>query len=399
MRVDDPSALIGDDRRLRIERQPGERQRAVAHRAHHQARRQSPALAGPLGAQPPGRSHQSIALEAHPGDTAVHTFDLERRNPEAQVNPARRAGRSAVGKRPQDLHVLLRLGIVPQLLLAAGIELELPRVDHQVHPAQVGELLELRGRPLGLHRAAADDEMDVADATRPQARQRVVGDVGRRQILRVPAENPRHVDGDVAGADDRRDGARQVDRQIEKIGVSAVPGDQRRRRVAAGEIFTRDPEPAIALTADSDRDLIVVRPEVAEREIPAHLDVPQEAHPRVERHALEDPDDLLDLRVVRRDTETHEPVRGRQAIENVDSQTGSGGATALRQQRGGGVETGRTGADDGDLDQTILGTIGGTLESRRHRVRGYNDRHPGPGAPGSTTRSTSAAGAACRASG
>lgn len=269
------------------------------------------------------------------------------------MNPARRAGRSAAGKRPQDLHVLLRLRIVPELLLAAGVELELPRVDHQVDPAQVGELLELRGRPLGLHRPAADDEMDVADEARPQARQRVVGDVGRRQVFRVPAQDPRHVDGDVAGADDRRDRARQVDRQIEKIGVSAVPGDQRRRRVAAGELFTGNCEPAIALTADSDRDLIVVRPEIAEREVPAELDVPQEAHPRVERHSFEDPDDLLDLRVVRRDTETHEPVRGRQTIEDVDPQIGSGGAAALRQQRCGSVETGRTGADDGDLDRTI----------------------------------------------
>ena len=323
------------------------------------------------------------------------------------MNPARRAGRSAVGKRTQNLHVLLRLGIVPELLLAAGVQLELPRVDQQIDPAQVGELLELSGRPLGLHRTPAHDEMNVADPARPQKRQRIVGDIGRRQIFRVPTENPRHVDGDVAGADDRRDGARQVDRQVEEVGVSAVPGNQRRRRMAAGEIFTRNCEPAVALTADSASDLVVVRPEIADREIPAQLDVPQEAHPRVERHAFEDPDDLLDFRVVRGDTETHEPIRGRQAIEDVDPQIGAGGATALRQQRGGGVETGRAGADDGDLYWTalgttlgtILGTIGGTLESRRHRMRGYNDRHPGPGGPGSTIRSTSAVGAACRASG
>ena len=114
----------------------------------------------------------------------------------------------------------------------------------------------------------------------------------------------------------------EVDRQVEEIGVGAVPGDERRRRMAAGEILARDTEPPVALAADREDDLVVARREIGDREVPAELDVAQEAHPRVERHALEHPHDLLDLRMVRRDAEAHQAVGRRQAIEQVDLQIG-----------------------------------------------------------------------------
>ena len=220
----------------------------------------------------------------------------------------------------QNRHALLRLGIPGELLFAARIELELPRVDDQVDSLEVGELLELAGRPLGLHRTAADDEVDVADAARPEPRERFVGDVGRGQIFRIPPENASHIDRDVARADDRGGGAREIDRQVGKVGVSAVPGDQGRRRVAAREVLARYSEPPVALPTHREDDLIVVRREVGHREISAQFDVAEKADPRIERHALEDPDDLLDLRMIGRHAETHQTVGRRQAIEEVDPQ-------------------------------------------------------------------------------
>lgn len=300
--------MIGDDRRPLVEGQAGERQRPVPHRAHDQARRQGEDFAGPLGAQVAGGPHEPVALETHSRDPAAGAFDLHRRDPETQMNPARRACPFARGERAQDLQVLLRLGIVPQLLLAARVELELARIHDEIDALEMGELLELRRRPLRLHRAAAHEEVDVADTARPQAGERIVGDVRRRQVLRIPPQNPRHVDGDVAGADDRRDRAGKVDRQVEEIRVSAVPGDQRRRGMAPREILPRNPEPAVARTADGEGAGVVMRREIADREVPAQLDVAQEAHPRVERHALEHPHDLLDLGMVRGDSEAHQAI-------------------------------------------------------------------------------------------
>jgi hypothetical protein len=74
----------------------------------------------------------------------------------------------------------------------------------------------------------------------------------------IATQDPRDVDGDVAGADHRGDGAVEIDRQIDEVGVGAVPGDQRRRGVAAGEILAGDAEAPVALPADRDDDLIVV---------------------------------------------------------------------------------------------------------------------------------------------
>ncbi len=216
---------------------------------------------------------------------------------------------------------------------AARIELELTRVDDEVDSLEVRQLLQLRRRPLGLYRTPAHDEVDVPDPAGAQARQGVVGDVGRRQILGIAPENPRHIDGDVAGADDRGRLHLKVYRQVEKIGVGAVPGDERRRRMAAAEILARHTEPPVALAADGEDDLIVVRREVGDREIAAQLDTAQEAHARVERNALEHPHDLLDLRMVRSDAETHQTVGRRQAIEDVDlkaAHAGTGLAGALR---------------------------------------------------------------------
>ncbi len=283
------------------------------------------------------------------------------------MNPPRRAGRRSQRDRTQKLHVLLRLRIVAELPFAAGVELELARVDDEIDPFEVRELFELAGRPFGLHRAPPHEEVDVADAARLQRGERVVGDVGGREVQWIPPENARHVDGDVAGSDDSGNRAVEIDRQIEKVRVGAVPCDQRRRGVAARQVLAGDAEAPVALAADGNDDLIVVPPEVGDGEIAPQVDVAQEAHPRIQRDALEDSNDLLDLRMIRRDAESHQPVRRRQAIEEIDPEVGSGGAAALGKQRRRGVETGRAGADDGNPERSVDGAIGGAREVRRHR--------------------------------
>lgn len=203
---------------------------------------------------------------------------------------------------------------------------------------------------------------------RLQRGERVVGDVGGREVQWIPPENARHVDGDVAGSDDSGNRAVEIDRQIEKVRVGAVPCDQRRRGVAARQVLAGDAEAPVALAADGNDDLIVVPPEVGDGEIAPQVDVAQEAHPRIQRDALEDPNNLLDLRMIRRDANRTSPYGvGRRWKKESNPEVGSGGAAALGKQRRRGVETGRAGADDGNPERAVDGAIGGAREVRRHR--------------------------------
>ena len=80
------------------------------------------------------------------------------------------------------------------------------------------------------------------------------------------------------------------------------------------------------------------------RDVAADLDVAEEAEAGLLRDLLERARDGLDVRVVGRDAEAHEPPRRRQPLEQVDLDA----RLVAREQRARGVEAGRAGADDGD---------------------------------------------------
>ena len=87
----------------------------------------------------------------------------------------------------------------------------------------------------------------------------------------------------------------------------------------------------------------------------ADLHPAEEAHPLTPGDLLVDARDRLDLRMVGRDARPHEPERRRQAVEQVDREAGV-------EQRGGGVEAGRPGADDDRARRRAL-----SHDSRRSR--------------------------------
>ena len=83
-------------------------------------------------------------------------------------------------------------------------------------------------------------------------------------------------------------------------------------------------------------------------QVAPELDAAEEAESLLRRRLLVDAHDRLDLRVVRRDAGAHEPERRGQAVEEVDAHGRLGG-----EQVAGGVEAGRSCADDRDAELLI----------------------------------------------
>ena len=92
---------------------------------------------------------------------------------------------------------------------------------------------------------------------------------------------------------------------------------------------------------------MVVRPEIGERHVLAEVDAAEEAEAGAGRDLVESIGDELDLLVVGRHAQTHQPVRRRQPVEHVDLD----GHAWIAKQVVGDVEPGRSGADDRDTQR------------------------------------------------
>ena len=192
---------------------------------------------------------------------------------------------------------------------------------------------------------------------------RVVGGVGRRELVGVEHQHPRDVDRDVPVADHDRALARQVERLVGVRGVAVVPGDELGGGDRPRAVVARDSQPVVGRRADRVDDRVVALEQVLRRHVGAELDAAEEAEARMLRRLVVHPRDRLDLRVVGRDAGAHEPVRRRQRVEQVDRD-------ARLEQLVGGVEAGRAGADrrrrerswdqrDRLLRARALGVLGG----------------------------------------
>jgi hypothetical protein len=125
--------------------------------------------------------------------------------------------------------------------------------------------------------------------------------------------------------------------------MAVVPGDELGGRPGAAQVLARNPEASVALRADRIDDGVVEAHEVGVLDVPAELDVAEEAEAGLLGDPLERTRDRLQLWVIRRDPETDEaPGRG-QPLDHVHLGGWVGG-----QQGSGGIEAGRAGTDDGD---------------------------------------------------
>ena len=92
---------------------------------------------------------------------------------------------------------------------------------------------------------------------RRQGVQRVLGDVGMPELVDRLGQDPAHVGRHVALAHDDRDLLAQVERPIAIVGVTVVPADEFRGRVAPGQFLARHAQPAIALGAAGEDHRVV----------------------------------------------------------------------------------------------------------------------------------------------
>ena len=259
--------------------------------------------------------------EAEAGDpAALVAEERHRRDQEPDDQRPRLAGWRAARVLAQDLDLLRRAPIAALLELRPRqrVELDLVGPGGHVGAGQLAELADLGVGEGGLRRAAPAEQVHLAHAALAERVERVVADVGRRQLLGRPAEDAHHVDRDVADAHHRHPLLREVEPVLAVVGVPVVPGDEVGRRVAAAEVLAGNAHAAVGLGARGVDDLMVVRPEVLERHVLPELDVAEEAEPGVRGRLVEGGRDVLDLLVVGRDAEADQPVRRRQAVEQVD---------------------------------------------------------------------------------
>ena len=148
----------------------------------------------------------------------------------------------------------------------------------------------------------------------------MIGGVGDRKLRRRQREHPRDVDRDVAGSDDDRMLALQVDLQPAVVGVAVVPGDELGRGMRAAQLLARDPEPPVDRRAERVQDDVVVLEQLAAGDVAAELDMPEEPEALVLGGLVVRAGDRLDLRVVRGDARPHESVRRGQAVVEVDGE-------------------------------------------------------------------------------
>ncbi len=221
-------ALVGDQATAAlVDGDVGERRAAVAAGAEGHRRGDLDALVG--GARRAAKAvlepaWRRVAGEQHRLHGPV-AAQLDGGEQEAQHDAARVSVGRAGGVAAQDLDVASRRRAGVGVGDPVG-ERELVGVDDHVRVGELAELEQLgvgEGRLLG---AAAGDHEDLADLAAPQLLERVVGDVGERELVMGEDQHARDVQRDVAGADHDRALAGEVEAQVAEVGMAVVPADE-----------------------------------------------------------------------------------------------------------------------------------------------------------------------------
>ena len=230
--------------------------------------------------------------------------------------------------------------------------------DDDVDAGQLAEFAQLLGGELGVRRATPADHVDLADLARLQGLQNLLRHVGAVQLGRVPGQDAGHVHRHVADADDRDRLGVEGERAGADVRVPAVPVDEVGGRVAAGQVLPRDAEAAVAHRAGRVDHRVVGRQQVGPGHVVAEVHAAEKPDVRAFQHLAQVLGDRLDRLVVGGDPVPDQPVRSGQPVEDVDPHPDR---TVRAGQRGRvfdqglrGVQSGRPGADDCDLEHSHI---------------------------------------------
>ena len=349
--VEHAAAVVRDHAARLVERHAGERRRRGSRRCGGRSRTGSTSVSsvGTARIRPSRPRRARCARPRSPRRAPRRGSRPARRGSAARARrglPVRRAG----GVLAQEVDVALRARAVGlERRAARRVELEVGRVDDDVGAGELAELLQLRRRERGLHRAAAAEHHDLPDArSRRSPSIAGVGRVGRRELLGGEREHPGDVDRDVAVPDHDRPLVREVELEVLEVGVAVVPGDERGRGPRARQVLARDPEPPVGLRADRVDDRVVAARAssscVTSRPTSTLPKKRKPGRAAVRSNAFETA--LMFGWSGATPSRTSPHGVGSRSIRS----TSTGRVVAL-QERVGGVEPGRPGADDGDAER------------------------------------------------
>ena len=228
------------------------------------------------------------------------------------------------GVAAQHLDVVFH-GLARGLDVLVGDVGEVGRVDDHVDVAEaleVAEFAQLERGERSLQRSAPADDDHFLDPAVVQRLQRVIGDVGRGEHVGIGDQDARHVQRDVAVADDDGAPARNVGRHLLEVRVRVVPADEVDGGHAAGQVLAGNAQRPVGLRADGVDHRVVALGQLGGLHMVADHDVAEEPEPRIQRRLLELGADRLDLRMVRGDAGAHQAPRRRQHLQHVDAHVG-----------------------------------------------------------------------------
>ena len=120
-----------------------------------------------------------------------------------------------------------------------------------------------------------------------QRLQRVVGDVGVGQHVRIGDQDARDVQRDVAVADDDGPPAGKIGRHLLEVGVRVVPADEVDGGDAARQVLAGNAQRPVGLRADGVDHGVVAFGQLGGLHVVADHDVAEEPEPRIQRRLLE----------------------------------------------------------------------------------------------------------------
>ena len=264
---------------------------------------------------------QSVLLQLETGHRVL-PVDFHRRDEEPCTNLLGLRALAPGNLGGQNVHVALMHAVfgLRQKLRVGLVEFQVRGPHHQVGDLHFGEFPNLRVGERGLGRAAAPQQIDFLDGAFLERFQRVVGDVGRGQFFDRARQDAGDVHRHVAVADDGHAlHPAQVVLQVAVVGMPVVPADENGRRIAAGQVFARNTQPAIGFGPGRKQDLVIVAEHLVEEHVLTERDVAEESEARPAGDLLVLADDGLDLLMVGGHAAAHQPIRGRQPVEHIDA--------------------------------------------------------------------------------
>ena len=232
---------VGDHSGPLVERDTGQRQPAIAHRAQQQLGRQGDRLTGAADAAG-AVQRGALALHCrHPTDP-VHG---RRGQQEPQMDPPWPAPQRPRRPLLQSFEVAPHRLVGLDDLLAGLVEHQLGGIHHHIGVGQLAQLAQFLGGELGLRGSAPAHDGHLADGAGVEHPQHVLGHIGDAQLPGRLGQDTSHVDRDVAHSDHHRAARVQGERIHRSVGMPAVPGHELGGRETTGKILAGDGQPAV----------------------------------------------------------------------------------------------------------------------------------------------------------